>query len=66
MQNIFNQFRDSYQIHLQASRHYTNATLSGTAKLGDVTKGMAQRFFHNQMQLAEAMSTAHDKKSVLN
>jgi hypothetical protein len=65
MQNIFGQFRDGYQIYIDASRRYTNATLSGATKIGDLMIGSVQHVFHHQMQLAQALGTMNDQKSAL-
>jgi hypothetical protein len=66
MQNLFTQFWSNYHIHVDASRRLANVMIVATTRLGDIAISTAQRSFHSQMQIAQALARAQDQNAALN
>lgn len=60
MQNIPNPLVAVYQTQLEASRRFADAIFAGTEKIDRVMIGATQRAFNDQLDLAQAMTTARD------
>lgn len=64
MQNAMNPLVTMYQSQLEASRRFVDAVFSGTEKIDRVMIGATQRVFNEQLNLAQAMTSARDPRTV--
>ncbi|HZW11602.1 MAG TPA: phasin family protein [Noviherbaspirillum sp.] len=66
MQNVFNPMINMYQNQLEASRRFADAVLSGAEKIDQVMIGATRHAVAEQMNLAQAIASARDPRSVGN
>lgn len=64
MQNATNPLLTMYYTQLEASRRFAEAVFSGTEKIDRVMRGATQRVFNEQLNLAQAITTARDPRAV--
>jgi len=64
MQNATNPLVSMYHTQLEASRRFAEAVFSGTEKIDRVMRGATQRVFNEQLNLAQAITTARDPRTV--
>lgn len=63
MQNIMTPLVTMYQTQLEASRRVADAVFSGTEKIDRMMISATHRAFNEQINLAEAMTTARDPQT---
>ena len=64
MQNAMNPLLTIYQTQLEASRRFADAVFAGTEKIDRVMIGATQRVFNDQLNLAQAMTTVRDPRTM--
>ena len=64
MQNAMNPLLTMYQTQLEASRRFAEVVFAGTEKIDRVMIGATQRVFNDQLNLAQAMTTARDPRTM--
>ncbi|HYD94412.1 MAG TPA: phasin family protein [Noviherbaspirillum sp.] len=64
MQNAMNPLVTMYQTQLEASRRFAEAVFAGTEKIDRVMIGATQRVFNEQLNLAQAITTARDPRAM--
>lgn len=64
MQNTLNPVVNMYRTQLEASRRFADAIFAGTEKIDRVFIGATHRIFNEQLDFAQAMTSAKDPRSV--
>ncbi|HYD59330.1 MAG TPA: phasin family protein [Noviherbaspirillum sp.] len=64
MQNATNPLLTMYNTQIEASRRFAEAVFSGTEKIDRVMRGATQRVFNEQLNLAQAITSARDPRLV--
>lgn len=64
MQNATNPLLTIYSTQIEASRRFAEAVFSGTEKIDRVMRGATQRVFNEQLNLAQAITSARDPRVV--
>jgi len=63
MQNTLNPVVNMYRTQLEASRRFADAIFAGTEKIDRVFIGATHRIFNEQLDFAQAITTARDPRS---